>query len=174
MAPFNKWRFPAQRCRQPVLETHDVRDFIEPPANRRASNLCIVEAAAFPPFFIDNRLASNRRLTPAPLVRVEMPNDQPPAPIRPWRDSLTLVVVVFILWNAIILWLLYTGATDHEVGNDAAGAGMGRGFREIFATASAIGIAVLALPAIIVQHRGVRITFIGLLGIASCLTPMML
>ena len=80
--------------------------------------------------------------------------------------------MVFILWNAIILWLLYTGATDHEVGNDAAGAGMGRGFREIFATVSAIGIAVLALPPIIVQHRGVRIAFIGLLAIASCLTPM--
>ena len=132
-----------------------------------------LEAAASRRFY-KHRSTSNRRLMPAPMLRVEMPSDQLHVPIRPWRDSLTLVVVVFILWNAIILWLLYTGATDHEVGNDAAGAGMGRGFREIFATVSAIGIAVLALPPVIVQHRGVRIAFIGLLGIASCLTPMML
>ncbi|WP_298810412.1 hypothetical protein [uncultured Sphingomonas sp.] len=103
-----------------------------------------------------------------------MPEDRTPASKRPWRDGLALTVAALLVWNAIVLWLLYTGATDHEMGSDAAGAGMARGFRQLFATTSAVGIVVLALPAIIIRHRGVRLAFTGLLAVASCLTPMML
>ena len=109
----------------------------------------------------------------APVMPETDPPSLPPGLSRR-PDLLSLWVVLLVVWNAVILWLALTGQLQREVGNDAAGAGMARGFRELFATAGAFGIALMAVPALIVRAPVARAVLIGSLALASLVTPMLL
>lgn len=41
-------------------------------------------------------------------------------------ELLTWAMWGAVAWNCVVLWLVLTGSFNHDVGNDAAGAGMAR------------------------------------------------
>jgi hypothetical protein len=94
---------------------------------------------------------------------------------RWWKPQpLTWAMWAAVLWNAIMLWLALNGTFHHDAGNDAAGSAMSRAFEELFVMAAASLIGVLALLFLALRWQGVRVALLGLLGIISLLTPLLL
>lgn len=102
--------------------------------------------------------------------RMRSPNERR----RPYTYGIATVVILLLIWDAVIVWLVFTGRTVTEIGGDPAEDGLSRALREAYALASGLGLVALAASILVFRHRMLTFILLALLAIASLLILMLL